>query len=434
MASSRHKGGLSNVNESVLSRKGALESSLGIYRVLDLTDEKGMICGKILGDLGADVIKIERPGGDPARNKGPFYHDVPDMEKSLSWFAFNTSKRGVTLDIESVDGKEIFKKLVKTADFVVESFAPGYMDGLGLGYQDLSEINPRIVMTSISPFGQKGPYSRDKMSDLTQSAMGGFTYFCGDEDRPPVRVTAEQAYVQGGTQAAAGALIAHHHRVKSGRGQYVDVSIHECLVWALLYTVPYWVTAHQLFKRSGNKQTRLNVVYKTIFHCKDGFVCFRALTGRVMGPMQMKLVELMDKKGMADDLKNVDWCSVSFEDVPQKDLNHWEEVIQAYFMRYTKTELHEAAAKHGFILFPVNTPEDILGYVQLKERNYWVTVDHPGLGRQVTYPGAFCRMSETPWKLSRLAPGIGEHNKDIFGGELGMTEEELSDLRKGEVI
>ena len=133
------------------------ETMLSPYRVLDLTDEKGLLCGKILGDLGADVIKIERPGGDPARNIGPFYHDEPDPEKSLFWFALNTSKRGITLDIEKADGKEIFKKLVKSADFVIESFAPGYLDKLGLGYSELERLNPGIIMVSITPFGQTGP-------------------------------------------------------------------------------------------------------------------------------------------------------------------------------------------------------------------------------------------------------------------------------------
>ena len=124
------------------------EGMLSPYRVLDLTDEKGLLCGKLLGDLGADVIKIEKPGGDQARSIGPFYHDEPDPEKSLFWFAFNTSKRGITLDIETTDGREIFKKLVKTADFVIESFAPGYLDSLGLGYSYLEQINPQIIMVS----------------------------------------------------------------------------------------------------------------------------------------------------------------------------------------------------------------------------------------------------------------------------------------------
>ena len=149
------------------------ESMLAPYRVLDLTDDKGFYCGQLLGSLGADVIKIERPGGDPARNIGPFFHDIPDPEKSLFWLALNSNKRGITLNIEAANGKEIFKRLVKTADVVVESSAPGYMDKLGLGYSELEKINPGVVMTSITPFGQTGPYRDYKASDLVCWAMGG---------------------------------------------------------------------------------------------------------------------------------------------------------------------------------------------------------------------------------------------------------------------
>jgi len=167
-----------------------IEQLLGSYRVLDLSDEKGMFCGKFLGDFGADVIKIEPPGGSPARNIGPFYHDIPDPEKSLFWFAYNSSKRGITLNIETSDGQEIFKRLVKTADFIVETFTPGYMESLGLGYDTMNRINPRIIVCSITPFGQTGPYKDYKSSDLIALATGGLLYICGDPERPPVRTNA----------------------------------------------------------------------------------------------------------------------------------------------------------------------------------------------------------------------------------------------------
>ena len=161
------------------------EPLLGSHRVLDLTDEKGWFCGKILGDLGADVIKVEKPGGDPARNTGPFYHDIIEPEKSLYWMALNTNKKGITLDIETPDGREIFKKLLKTADVVIESFAPGYMDKLGLGYSELSKINPGIILTSVSGFGQEGPYRDYKAPDIVVRALGGLIYTVGEADRPP---------------------------------------------------------------------------------------------------------------------------------------------------------------------------------------------------------------------------------------------------------
>ena len=173
--------------------QGETERLLSPYRVLDLTDEKGVVCGRILGDFGANVIKVEKPGGDPCRNIGPFYHDIPHPEKSLFWFAYNANKRGITLNIESVDGKEIFKKLVQSADVVVESFPPRHMDSLGLGYSELSRVNQNIIMTSISPFGQTGPYSEFKGPDLITWSIGGMTQVSGDPDRQPVRVSFPQS-------------------------------------------------------------------------------------------------------------------------------------------------------------------------------------------------------------------------------------------------
>jgi len=193
------------------------DSLLGGCRVLDLTDEKGQLCGKVLGDYGADVIKIEKPGGDASRNIGPFYRDTPDPDKSLFWFATNTSKRGITLDIENRDGQEIFRKLVATADIVVEAFNPGFMDDLCLGYSHLKSIKSGIVMTSITPFGQTGPYADYKGSDLAGCAMGGLVRILGDLGRPPVRMTCgPQAYFHAGLQGALGSMMAYYHRELTG--------------------------------------------------------------------------------------------------------------------------------------------------------------------------------------------------------------------------
>ncbi len=200
---------------------------LSPYRVLDLTDEKGLFCGKMLGDLGADVIKVEKPGGDSARKIGPFYQDDPNPEKSLFWFAFNTSKRGITLDIEKPEGQEIFRKLIESTDVVVESFPPGYMDKLGFGYSELGKINPGLVMVSITPFGQTGPYRDYRTSDIVAWALGGYLYDFGDDDRPPIRISHHShAYLHAASEAATGAVMALYYREITGEGQHVDVSIH----------------------------------------------------------------------------------------------------------------------------------------------------------------------------------------------------------------
>src|SRR3972149_1678553 len=178
------------------------EAPLSPYRVLDLAGETGLMCGKILGDGGADVIKIEPPGGDPARNIGPFYKDVPHAERSLYWWALNTSKRGVTLNLETADGQEIFNRLVPTADIIVETFDPGYLDSLELGYEELSAINPKVILVSITPFGQTGPYRDWKTADIVGQALGGYMYLNGDRERAPTKVGPPQAYFQAGAQGA----------------------------------------------------------------------------------------------------------------------------------------------------------------------------------------------------------------------------------------
>jgi len=178
-------------------------------RALDLTDENGFLCGKILADLGVDVIKVERPGGDPSRKTGPFWADIPHPEQSLYWFAYNSNKRGITLNIETADGKEILRELVKRADFIIESFPPGFMDNLGLGYATLSSIKKGIILTSITPFGQAGPYKNYQTSDIVTIGMAGILYQTGDFDRPPVHMSMPQACLHAGADAAVGTMIAY---------------------------------------------------------------------------------------------------------------------------------------------------------------------------------------------------------------------------------
>jgi crotonobetainyl-CoA:carnitine CoA-transferase CaiB-like acyl-CoA transferase len=201
---------------------------LSAYRVLDLTNQNGYLCGKMLGDMGADVIKIESPRGDSGRKTGPFYQQIPDQEKSLYWFAYNLNKRGITLDIETTDGRQILSRLIKKADFIIESFDPGYMDSLGLSWEKIHEINPRIVMTSITPFGQTGPYKDFKGSDLVVMAMSGLMYITGNPDSAPLRISFPQAFLLASAHAAASSMIAHYYRETSGEGQHVDVSAQEC--------------------------------------------------------------------------------------------------------------------------------------------------------------------------------------------------------------
>src|SRR5215470_16082087 len=249
------------------------------YRVLDLTTEFGELAGRILADLGADVIKIEPSEGDPSRWRPPFYGDRPDRESSLPWWASNLNKRSIVLDLEAPRAQSAFRRLVETADFVLESFQPGYLDQLGLGYASLSEINPRIIVTSITPFGQTGPYRNFPATDLTLRALGGFLYVNGDADRPPVRISADLAYRHGGGQGAAGSLVAHFERQRTGRGQHVDVSIQDYIPWTPLNVTFAAQVQHKNTMRQavGFRAHTTGVRFRFTWACKDGRIAFRPL-------------------------------------------------------------------------------------------------------------------------------------------------------------
>ncbi len=402
-----------------------VEGMLTPYRVLDLTDEKGLLCGKILGDLGADVIKIERPGGDPARKIGPFYHDDIDPEKSLLWWAFNTNKRGITLDIETAAGQETFRKLVETADFVIESFPPGYMDKLGLGYSALEKVNPGIIMVSITPFGQMGPYKDWKITDIVACAMGGMMYPWGDPDRPPIRISHHsQAYLHAASHAVEGALLALHHRGKTGEGQWVDVSIEESVASVGDYYTLYWDMMKVNLKR-GESDVR-NVRAAGMWLCKDGLCLWRYSSGYQANHKNLPLIEWMDSEGMADDfLKGVDWDNLDIRTADQEMLDCVAQTTEKFLMKHTKAELMEGAVKRRLQLYPVATTKEVLESVQLTAREFWVKLEHPELGTTITYPGAFTKASEAPPRISRRAPLIGEHNQEILEEELGLSKKEL---------
>jgi len=406
------------------------------YRVLDLTDEKGFLCGRILADLGADVIKIEPPGGDLSRRIGPFYKDIPHSEKSLYWFAYNANKRGITLNIASKDGQHLFRKLTKKAHFIIESFSAGYMDSLGLGYSDLSKINPAIIFTSITPFGQTGPYSHYKASDIVEMGMCGFLYLCGDPDRPPVRISFPQAYLHAGAEAAVGTMIAHYYRGKTGEGQWVDVSIQEAAYMATMNAPLFWTLEKRVLKRAGAWRTGITsgILQRQIWPCKDGYVNMPVYGGDLGAKTNRALVQWMRDEGMADDfLTSIDWNKFDMATVSQETWNRIEQQMVKLFRNHTKEELYAKGLTLGVMIYPLYTPEDIAKDKQLKEREYWTPVEHPELDETLTYPGVAAKASLTPLRIRRRAPLIGEHNQEIYQ-ELGFTQEELIALHEGGII
>lgn len=412
------------------------EGLLDSLRVLDLTNERGYLCGKMLADLGADVIKVERPGGDPGRRLGPFFHDHPHPERSLYWFAYNANKRGITLDIEKDDGRQLLKRLAATADAVVESFPVGYLDNLGLGYDVLSQINPGIVLTSISGFGQSGPYSHFKDSDIVLMSMGGYVYSCGDPDRPPLRIGFPQSYQFAGADAALGTMTACYHRQITGEGQRVDVSAQDSIFWTA-GPVTHWTLNGTILKRVGQYRSGLSAQarQRQLWPCKDGFVAFQVYGGSLGRKTNKALVQWMDSEGAANEfIKGIDWDVFDMSTVTQELMDKIECSFAPFLLTHTKAELEIQAVERNIIIFPVSTMKDLVSSPQLKARDYWVEVTHPELGTSFFYPGAWVTISEHGWQMRSRAPLIGEHNEEIYCGELGLSPVELTALKEAGVI
>ena len=405
------------------------------FRALDLTDEKGFVCGKILASMGVDTIKVEKPGGDPARNLPPFYQHTPDPEKSLYWLVYNTDKRGITLNLETNRGQELFKKLVKRSDFVLESFTPGYLDDLGLGYEALSGVNPRIIMTSITPFGQKGPYSRYKGGELVASAMSGVLLSNGYEDRAPVKEALNANYFHANAAAALGTTMAHYHREATGEGQQVDVSAQEVGASRNTNNIIAYQFDRRFLMRSGQSR-RLGInAHRWIWPVRDGHVFWSMMPGKVGAPANRALSQWMDDDRMENPLNEVkDWERLDREGLNQEKRKLWERAIGLFFENHTKKEAADEGTRRGINACVANDPADVVGHPQLKERDYWVEFGHPELGNRLRYPKYFFLCDETENYVRLAAPLIGEHNREIYGKELGLSDAEIAYLTDTNVM
>ncbi len=420
--------------------KGTLFNSiLPPMRVLDLTEGGCMLGGRLLGDAGADVIKIEPPAGSPSRI-WPFYHDIHTPENSLFWFAYNANKRGVTLDIHQPRGQDIFRKLALRADIILESYEPGYMSSIRLGYTDLCRIKPDIIFTSITPFGQTGPKAHYAASALTVWASGGYLNACGDPDRAPVWITLPQTYLFGGAEGAIGSLAAYLYRLETGEGQMCDVSMQEAAVSPNMNVLQMWDVNRVEFRRVGSASyvAGTGVKQPIYFKCLDGYVMILAIGGNdPYASSSERLVQWMDEEGLAPDwLKSLDWWSdYNASALKQELADRVGVAIEKFTLNKTKDELYQKGAFEKKILIaPVSSTKDISEDIQLKARHYWIHLFHPELNEDIPYCGPFISLSETRITYRRRAPLIGEHNNEIYTGELGLTPDEISILKRDKII
>jgi crotonobetainyl-CoA:carnitine CoA-transferase CaiB-like acyl-CoA transferase len=390
-------------------------------KVLDLTHHiAGPYCTKLLADYGADVIKVERPGGgDDARRIGPFLGDDPHPEKSGLFLYLNTNKRGTTLNLKSEAGLNIFRRLVEDADILVENFSPGVMDRFGLGYEALEKINPRLVMTSISNFGQSGPYRDLKSSELIADAMGGWMTIIGDPEREPLKPGGSQAQFVGGLFGAVGTMTAFHGREVNGIGQQVDISLMEAVAYIQMNITSVYAYYQHIVKRIGNMVMPLP---GTMLPCKDGYIGAFAIT-----TSQWEILcDWMGKPEFKED--------PSFITGPKRAENY--DLLNAHLIswlvEHNQEELFREAQKRKLPFGIPFTSEMLLNSKHLKAREYFVEVDHPATGK-VRYPGAQVKMGDTPYELQR-APLLGEHNEEIYCGRLGFGKAELADFHTTGVI
>jgi len=393
-----------------LSQQGGIKA-LDDLVVLDLADGKGLYCTRLLAGLGAEVIKIEPPEGDAARRMGPFYRDIPDPEGSLYFWHYNLNKKGITLSLDHPEGRSLFGRLAAQADVIVETFQPGYLASQGFSFQELHALNPRLILTSITGFGQTGPYRDYKSSDLVGLAMGTQLYLCGFPDRAPVRTGASQGHHQASLHASAATLVALFWRDVTGEGQHVDISMQEAVAADLQWTMALYDLKGIAREREGSK----------LFACKDGYVRYAAGRG------WEELVQWMASEGMAGNLEDPRWQNVMERRAAETHIN---EVLGAFLLTHTKAEIYRESVKRRLAFGPSNTAKELVEDPHLNARCFFVDVEHPELGQAFRYPGPPVRLTETPWAVERRAPLRGEHNQEIYVHRLGLSPDDVTKLQK----
>ncbi len=415
-------------------------SALDGYRVLDLTTPLGHPCGKILGEMGADVIKIEPPSGDAGRSRSPFYKDPSGNDHSLFWISYNTNKRAVTLNLESAEGRAILTRMAKEADFLLESYPPGYMDSLGLGFNQLSAQNPKLIYTAITPFGQSGPYRDFRGGDLEIMALSGLMSLTGYPGKEPLRISLSQSEAWTSLYATMGALTALSHRqANGGSGQFVDVSAQAVCVILCAHAPWFWDYNRDTPSREGEFMTGRTLTgakFRTIWPCKDGYLTFIIYGGPAGQKTNYELTKWMESLGMAPDCmkQKGDWSQFEVATITQPEVDEMEEAISKFFVNITKAEYLKGVAERGMLGYPVASADDILADDQLQDRNFWQPLEQPGRDQPLKFPGAFAKFSGMECGTRFRAPLLGEHNQAVYGDEMGFSSQEISRLREAGVV
>jgi crotonobetainyl-CoA:carnitine CoA-transferase CaiB-like acyl-CoA transferase len=399
-----------------------MEQALSGVKVLEYCNfVSGPYCSKLIADLGAEVIKIEEPStGDEARRRSPFPDDMPNPERSGLFLYLNSNKLGITLNLASTAGKKVFKELVKNADILVEDTSPGTMDDLGLGYDILKEVNPSLIMTSITPYGQTGPYSKYKAHHLNiyhSSGQAQFSYTMSHESGlPPVKGGGFLGDYDAGLSGAVATLAALFKRILGGTGQHIDISRQEALISLDRIDIGSFTNDESMLERRRG-------MLGGLMPCKDGYVV-------VLAPQQHQWEAMMKMMG------NPEWsegekCKDEF--TRSEHAGELQPLINEWMLQHTKDEIYHLGQSYGCPSAPVNSTADVFNSPQMKERGFFVDITHSQVGK-LSYPSASYKLSETPWQVNCAAPLLGEHNQQIYCGRLDFTKEELAEMKVSGVI
>jgi len=402
-----------------------MEGILGGIKVLELAQApSGAFCAKLLADQGAQTIKVEPPGwGDPSRNEPPFVGGEPHPDRSTTFLALNTNKRGISLDLEQAAGRSLLLKLVSESDVVVESFAPGYLEHLGLGYDALRSVNPGVILVSITYFGQNGPYANYKGDDLIAQAMGGYLYaVTGPADKPPMGTALQQMELTGGRNGVIAVMAALLQRDGTGEGTHIDVSVMEAAIATPSMLIQsYGYLGRNPRRGAGDKFVMDGMHLPT----RDGEVSLTTAGtgGRPMEVWSEFLGEprLLDPKFGTRQSRNDNWEEL--RDLVAPKLSQWNNL-----------DLMRETMARGLVIGLVQSPEQVASSPHLAERGYFVELDHPEVGA-LKYPGpGFFIDGVNPMQAGRAAPRLGEHNVEIYCDRLGLSTDELSRLRAARTI
>ena len=406
------------------------ESALDGVRVLEVCSfVAGPFCTKLLADMGADVVKVEPPdGGDESRRRGPFYKGEPGADTGLLFIYLNSNKRDVTLNVEASKGREILLELAKRVDLLVEDLPSSASESLGLDSVNLHELNPHLVIISITPFGRSGPYKDYKAHYLNTYHAGGDGYMLpggrlADQlfpDREPIKAGGYLGEYQAGLSGAVAAVAALMGRLMDGRGHHIDLSKQEALI--NLNAADFCQYANRGYMESRHGR-HLPHYIGGLYRCKNGF-------WQLLIPSQRQWDAMVSVMGQPS------WAMDERYATQESRVAHREEVderIEGWAMGHTREEIYHGLQQQGCAAGPVYSMEEVLQDPQMEYRNFFVETEHPRIGK-VKVPSAAYKLSHTPWGIRRPAPSLGEHNVDIYGGWLGYETGELARLRQTGVI